>query len=269
MIIFPAIDLRRGRCVRLQQGRAERETVYGRDPAALARRWAAQGARWLHIVNLDGALGEARDNLHTGRTTAGPASIPLNLRRLVEIHQAVPNIPIQFGGGVRSLTDVQALLDLGATRVILGTAAVETPDLVARAIRRFGAERIVVGIDTRDGRVAIRGWQRTSHATACSLALAVQRLGVVRIIYTDIARDGMLIGPNVEATVALARATGLRVIASGGVASLADLARLRLHSAEIEGVVVGQALYRGLFSLSDAIQTLDPGQGAPHPAPLP
>ncbi len=257
MIVFPAIDLRRGRCVRLRQGRAEEETVYDDDPAAVARRWVAEGAEWLHIVNLDGAFGEAHS----------PAGRPINLQRLAEIRAAAAATPIQFGGGMRSLSDVEMALDLGATRAILGTVAVQNPELVAEAMQRFGAERIVVGIDARDGRVATHGWVETSQTTAVALGRAMQARGVQRVVYTDIARDGMLTGVNVEGTARLARATGLRVIASGGVASLEDLKRLAAQDG-IEGVIIGRALYTGALLLPDAVRIskrasrLSPGE---HP----
>jgi phosphoribosylformimino-5-aminoimidazole carboxamide ribotide isomerase len=245
VIIFPAIDLRRGRCVRLRQGRADEETVYDDDPASVARRWVAEGAEWLHVVNLDGAFGE----------TGGTAGQSLNLQRLAEIHEAVPDTPIQFGGGVRSVADVERALALGATRVILGTVAVAQPAVVAKGIERLGAERIVVGIDARGGRVATHGWRQTSDTTAVALGQAMQQQGVLRVVYTDIARDGMLSGVNIEATADLARATGLRVIASGGVASVEDVQRLKARAADgIEGVIIGQALYTGVVSLAEAIR---------------
>jgi phosphoribosylformimino-5-aminoimidazole carboxamide ribotide isomerase len=251
MIVFPAIDLRRGRCVRLRQGRAEDETVYGEDPVAVARRWVAQGAEWLHVVNLDGAFGDTR-------ATSGH---PTNLQRLAEIHRAVPDMPLQFGGGVRTLADLETALSLGAARVILGTVAVEEPDLVLEAVRRFGAECIVAGIDARDGQVVTRGWRHMSGMTALALGKEMRSAGVTTVVYTDIARDGMLTGVNVEATAALARATGLGVIASGGVASLADVQRVGAQAeAGIEGVIIGQALYTGAVSLPAAIQAAkDPG----------
>jgi phosphoribosylformimino-5-aminoimidazole carboxamide ribotide isomerase len=242
MIVLPAIDLRRGRCVRLRQGRAEDETVYDDDPAEVARCWVARGTEWLHVVNLDGAFGESeRETRH-----------PINLQRLAEIRAAAPGTPIQFGGGIRSLADVETALDLGATRVILGTVAVQDPEVVAEAISCFGAERIVVGIDARDGQVATHGWLATSDTTALALGRAMRSQGVIRAVYTDIARDGMLTGVNVEGTAALAYDTGLRVIASGGVASLEDLVRLRA-TGSIEGVIIGQALYTGAVSLPEAI----------------
>lgn len=245
MIVYPAIDLRQGRCVRLRQGRADQETVYDDDPAAVARRWVQQGAEWLHVVNLDGALGE-------GETASG---LPVNLQRLAEVHAAVPATPIQFGGGVRSLESVESALELGAARVVLGTAAVQHPELVGEAVRYFGPARIAVAIDARDGQVAIHGWQLASEVEAAALGRAMRELGAVHAVYTDIARDGMLAGVNVEATAALARATGLKVIASGGVSALADLARLKAHArAGIEGVIIGQALYTGAVSLAEAIR---------------
>jgi phosphoribosylformimino-5-aminoimidazole carboxamide ribotide isomerase len=251
MIVFPAIDLRRGRCVRLRQGRAEDETVYGDDPVIVARRWVNEGAEWLHVVNLDGAF---------GKDTGAPGG-QINLQRLAEIHAALPGTPVQFGGGVRSLEDVKTALDLGATRAIVGTVAVQNPELVEEMIERFGPERIVIGIDARDGQVATHGWLKTSDTTAVALGQAMRLKGVKRIVYTDIARDGMLTGVNVEATAALARATGLQVIASGGVASLEDIKRLKAShesdsgsTGEIEGVIIGQALYTGVVSLPDAIR---------------
>ncbi len=250
MIVLPAIDLRHGRCVRLRQGRAEDETVYDTDPAAVARRWVKEGASWLHVVNLDGAFGDVPPG----------EGQPINLRRLAEIRAAVPETRIQFGGGVRTLDDIEAALGLGATRVILGTVALRQPALVAEAVQRFGAGRIVVGIDARQGRVATHGWQRTSETTATALGRAMRAAGVARVVYTDIARDGMLTGVNVEATVALATATGLRVIASGGVASLEDVVRLGAHSQSgIEGVIIGQALYKGAISLPGALRAAGEG----------
>lgn len=277
MIVFPAIDLRGGQCVRLRQGRAADETVYDEDPAAVARRWAAQGARWLHVVDLDAALGEPAVEARLWKSSPGPAGssregesppIPqdtptsetskvfsLNLQRLAEIRAAVPQVSIQFGGGLRTLEAIEAALALGADRVVLGTAAVHRPDLVAEALRRFRAESIVAGIDARQGLVATHGWQQTSRVTAVELGRAVRRLGVVRAVYTDVARDGMLSGAAVEATAALARATGLRTIASGGVASPDDVARLRARAGDgIEGVIIGQALYRGTVSLPEALR---------------
>lgn len=242
--IFPAIDLRRGRCVRLRQGDPEAETVYSDDPVAMARHWVAQGAMWLHVVNLDGAF--------TGRVTAGGA-LPINLQRLAEIRQAV-DVPIQFGGGLRTLEDIALVLDLGATRVVLGTVAVTNPDLVRAALERFGADRIVVGLDARDGRVATHGWLAVSDVRVEDLGRAMAAAGVRRAVYTDIRRDGMLAGVDVEGAARLAEMTGLRIIASGGVAGLEDIRRLlAVAHRGVEGVIVGQALYTGRLDLKKAL----------------
>ena len=244
MIIFPAIDLRHGRCVRLRQGDPQAETVFGEDPAAIARHWAAQGARWLHVVNLDGALGATRAHLqalhrpnnikihHPG--AAAPETpqqelereLPINLRRLREIRQAV-TVRIQFGGGLRTIEDIQLALELGADRVVLGTVAVENRNLVSEALLRWGPERVAVGIDARDGKVATHGWQETSRIDAVDLGHQMHALGVQHVIFTDISRDGMLSGVNVEATSRFGDVTGLKVIASGGVAGLADIEALK------------------------------------------
>lgn len=238
MIVFPAIDLHQGKCVRLRQGRPEAETVFSDDPVAMAEHWASQGAEWLHIVNLDGAFGQAS----------------VNVRMVAEITATVA-IPVQFGGGLRTMTDIEEALELGVARVILGTVAVKEPSLVAEAVRHFAAERIVVGIDVRGGKVATHGWQEVSSVTALELAFRVRDLGVERVVYTDIARDGMLSGVNVEAVRELAQHTGLKVIASGGVASLEDLRRLKKVEADgVEGVIIGQALYSGALDLREAIE---------------
>ncbi len=271
MIIFPAIDLRHGRCVRLRQGDPQAETVFGEDPAAIARHWAEQGARWLHVVNLDGALGATRAQLHALHRpnnikihhpgASAPETpqqelerdLPINLRRLREIRQAVTG-QIQFGGGLRTMEDIQLALELGADRVVLGTVAVENRSLVSDALLRWGPERIAIGIDARDGKVATHGWQETSRIDAVDLGHQMHALGVQHVIFTDISRDGMLSGVNVEATSRFGDVTGLKVIASGGVASLADIEALKGHEHyNIEGVVVGQAIYTGNLDLRTAI----------------
>ncbi|MBC8446823.1 MAG: 1-(5-phosphoribosyl)-5-[(5-phosphoribosylamino)methylideneamino] imidazole-4-carboxamide isomerase [Chloroflexi bacterium] len=255
MIVYPAIDLRGGRVVRLRQGQAEAETIYSHDPAAIARLWVAQGAQWLHVVNLDGAFGTSRITDHASRITHHAPRTPINLQRLAEIHIAVPDTPIQFGGGLRTLADVATALELGAARIILGTVAVREPELVTAAVRRFGAARVAVAIDARQGRVATHGWQETSEVTALALGQAMRERGVRYAVYTDILRDGMLSGVNVQSTAALARATGLRVIASGGVATPDDVRRLRAEEAAgIAGVIIGQALYSGALSLAEALR---------------
>ena len=265
MIIFPAIDLRHGRCVRLRQGDPNAETVFSDDPAAMAQHWAEQGAQWLHVVNLDGAFGQKTKlagsaiDLSPGQLASDRqrSALPINLQRLHAIRQAV-DTSIQFGGGIRSLEDVALALALGASRVVLGTVAVREPTIVREALARFGPERIVVGIDARDGRVATHGWAKTSDLDAVELAGVMKDAGVQRVVYTDISRDGMLSGVNVKATVELARRSGLAVIASGGVHGLEDIQRLLDHeSAGIEGVITGQAIYTGTLDLREAIRVSD------------
>lgn len=271
MIIFPAIDLRHGRCVRLRQGDPQAQTVFGDDPAAIAQHWVEQGAQWLHVVNLDGALGATRAQIHALHRpnnikiqhprSAAPETpqqeldreLPINLRRLREIRQAVA-VPIQFGGGLRTLEDIQLALELGADRVVLGTAAVENRSLVSEALLRWGADRIAIGIDARGGKVATHGWQETSSIDAVDLGHQMHALGVQHVIFTDISRDGMLNGVNVEATSRFGDVTGLKVIASGGVAGLGDIEALKDHEHyNIEGVVIGQAIYTGKLDLRQAI----------------
>lgn len=239
MIIYPAIDLRKGRCVRLQQGDAHAETVFADDPVEAALRWTAEGAEWLHVVNLDGALGESgADNLAA-------------LGRIL----AATDRSVQFGGGIRRLEDVTWLISLGVRRVILGTVAVREPQVVREALARYGPERISVSIDARDGYVTTHGWADTSQVRAETLARQMRELGILRVIHTDVRRDGMLSGVNVEAAASLARNSGLRVIASGGVASLDDIRALVAHETDgIEGVITGMALYRGTIRLPEALR---------------
>ena len=236
MIIFPAIDLHAGRVVRLKQGRADAETKYSDDPAQVAARWQNEGAEWLHIVNLDGAFGETAS---------------ANLREFTRIISAI-SIPVQFGGGLRDIVSIETAFALGVARIVIGTAAIENPQLVSDAIARFGVERVAVGIDARDGMVATRGWREQSQVSAIDLAKQMRERGVTRIIYTNIARDGMLRGVDADATANLGRAANVRVIASGGVASLRDIEALATRQ-EIEGVIVGQALYTNAISLREAI----------------
>ena len=245
MIVFPAIDLRQGRCVRLRQGRPESETVFSDDPVAMTEHWVSQGAERLHVVNLDGAFGQASSNLQVVKEIANS-----------NFQLPTSNLQIQFGGGLRTMTDIEEALGLGLARVILGTVAVKEPSLVAEAVHRFGAEKIVIGIDARKGNVATHGWQEVSSSlTATELALRMKELGVERVVYTDIARDGMLSGVNVEATRELAQRTGLKVIASGGVSSLDDLRCLKkVEASGVEGVIIGQALYSGALELREAIE---------------
>ena len=237
MIVIPAIDLRDGRCVRLTQGRKSDVTVYNEQPLAVAKEFAAAGAEIIHIVDLDGAFsGSGSPN-----------------RDVVKQIVANVDVPIEFGGGIRSLEDVQELCDAGVARVVLGTVAAESPQLLKDLVTRFST-RICVGIDARDGRVMTRGWEATTPVMAVDLARSVAECGVKRIIYTDIARDGMLVGPNIEQTVAVVRAANVSVTASGGVSSLDDLKRLRdTGEPLLDSVIVGKALYEGKFKLEDAI----------------
>lgn len=236
MELIPAIDLQDGRCVRLYQGDFAQRTVYADDPVAVARRWQEQGAQRIHVVDLDGA--------RYGRPTNRPAI------------QAIVNgitIPVQLGGGLRSAEDVQSSLALGVERVILGTAAVEQADLVAQLVASFGAQ-IIVGVDARDGKVATAGWTNTATVLAVDLIAQMAQLGVQRIIYTDISRDGTLTEPNYDAMAELIYPSGPAIIASGGVAELSQLQRLAALG--VEAVIVGKALYAGKFSLTEAIDSL-------------
>jgi phosphoribosylformimino-5-aminoimidazole carboxamide ribotide isomerase len=241
MIIIPAIDLRGGRCVRLTQGQASAETVYAENPVKVAKRWYDEGADMLHIVNLDAALNKNDTE---------------NLKALERILFEV-NIPVQFGGGVRTVEDARRVDELGATRIVIGTAAIENPVLLEHIIEEFGST-IVVGIDARDGKVALRGWEKLSTINAIDFAQKVAGMGIERIVYTDIARDGMLSGINLDATREIAEASGLKVTASGGVASLDDIYALReLEPYGVDSVIVGKALYEGVFTLEDALDAAE------------
>jgi len=232
--IYPAIDLRQGRVVRLAQGDPGRETSYSDDPLQVAQRWEAAGAIWLHCVNLDGAFGEKGKQNHQALT------------RILETP-----LSVQFGGGIRDIPSITQAFDLGASRVVVGTAFVEAPDFVLAALEQFGPERVAVGIDARDGIAQIRGWQEAAMITAEDLAQRWADMGGRWLIFTDISRDGMGSGVNVDATTALADSTGLRVIASGGVRTLSDVQRVR--DAGLAGVIIGRALYEGHIELSDAL----------------
>jgi len=232
--IYPAIDLRQGRVVRLAQGDPGRETSYSDDPLRVAQRWEAAGAIWLHCVNLDGAFGEKGKQNHQALT------------RILETP-----LSVQFGGGIRDMASISQAFDLGASRVVVGTAFVEDPGFVLAALEQFGPERVAVGIDARDGIAQIRGWQEAAMITAKDLAQRWADMGGRWLIFTDISRDGMGSGVNVDATTALADSTGLRVIASGGVRTLSDVQRVR--DAGLTGVIIGRALYEGHIELSDAL----------------
>lgn len=240
MLVIPAIDLRDGRCVRLVQGEIGTETVYSDEPVEMALRWEALGASCLHVVDLDGAF----------------KGTPQNLDVVKEMVQAI-NIPIQLGGGIRTKEVVREILDLGVERVILGTAAILSPQLVSDCCKDFG-DRILVGIDGRDGLVAIEGWEATVEMKVEELAQEISKLGIKRVIFTDTRRDGTLRGPNLEATRNLAQASGLKVIASGGVSSLEDLRAVKeLKPFGVEGIIMGKALYSGAISLQEALDLME------------
>jgi len=237
MLIIPAIDLRDGQCVRLTQGRKDAATIYDGDPVSVAKRFAQAGAPMLHVVDLDGAFSESNSR---------------NRQTLAEIIRAI-DIPVQFGGGIRSIEDVKAVIEPGVSRVVIGTLAVESPDILMELVRLFGPDRIAVGIDARDGRVVTRGWEREEKLSALELAKRIALLGIQRVIYTDVSRDGMLSGVNVEQTCNLARESGLKVTASGGISSLEDIERLRsVSDCGIDSVIIVKALYEGRFTLQEA-----------------
>ena len=236
MILYPAIDLKDGRCVRLKRGEMAQATVFNDDPAAQARAFEAQGFTWLHIVDLNGAF--------AGKPVNGPA---------VEAILGAVSIPVQLGGGIRDLDTIEMWLGKGVRRVILGTAAVKNPPLVREACQRFPG-RIVVGIDARGGKVAVEGWAETSELDAIELARRFEDAGVAAIVYTDIDRDGVLQGINLGATAELARATSIPVIASGGLAGIDDVrALLRPEYAILQGVIAGRALYDGRLDAREAL----------------
>jgi phosphoribosylformimino-5-aminoimidazole carboxamide ribotide isomerase len=240
MEIIPAVDLKNGRCVRLYQGDYDKETVFSDDPVSMARRWQSHGATRLHVVDLDGAAeGE-----------------PRNLDAVERIVAAV-DIPVQVGGGIRSIDTVEKLLGLGLARAILGTAAIDDPDLVEQSCRRFG-EQVVIGVDARDGMVATRGWLEQSSERAGDLAAAMVARGARRLIYTDITRDGTLSGPNFEGVAELLSHVGVPVIAAGGISSIEHL--VRLAESGVEGAIVGRAIYTGDMDLREAIQEITGNQ---------
>ncbi|SIS97803.1 1-(5-phosphoribosyl)-5-[(5-phosphoribosylamino)methylideneamino] imidazole-4-carboxamide isomerase [Roseivivax lentus] len=238
MILYPAIDLKDGQAVRLLRGDMEKSTVFNDDPAAQARAFVDSGCQWLHLVDLNGAF----------------AGTPVNAAAVEAILAACPGVPAQLGGGIRDMATIEAWIDKGLARVILGTVAVENPALVRDAARAFPG-KVAVGIDARGGKVATKGWAEETDVDATDLARSFEDAGVAAIIYTDINRDGAMGGPNIEATEALARAVSIPVIASGGVSSLADLEALR-DTGVIAGAISGRALYDGALDLGAALKAL-------------
>ncbi len=245
VILFPAIDLKNGQCVRLEQGDMARATVFSLEPAAQARSFAAQGFEYLHVVDLDGAF----------------AGQPMNAHAVEAMLKAV-TMPLQLGGGIRDLKTVEAWLDKGVARVIIGTAAVRDPDLVKNAAKKFPG-RVAVGLDARDGRVAVQGWAETAQVTALEIAERFEDAGVAAIIFTDIARDGLLKGLNLEATLALADRISIPVIASGGLASIEDVrAMLTPRAKKLAGAIAGRALYDGRLDPSTALALIRDARAA-------
>ncbi|MBT3213905.1 MAG: 1-(5-phosphoribosyl)-5-[(5-phosphoribosylamino)methylideneamino]imidazole-4-carboxamide isomerase [Deltaproteobacteria bacterium] len=235
MLLIPAIDLKNGRCVRLLQGEAAAETVYSNDPAAMARSFEDAGAKRLHLVDLDGAFQGKGANL---------ASIRAILKNI--------SIPVQLGGGLRNAENIEQMFELGVSSVIVGTMAVKNPDVLEEVIQRFSGEQVILGIDARDRKVSIEGWQEGTEIDDVEFALRWKKLGIQRIVFTDIARDGMLTGPNLEALGDFARRTGLKIVASGGVSSMEDLELLKtLEEDGVDQVISGKAIYEGKLDLKE------------------
>lgn len=235
MIIYPSLDIRGGKVVRLRQGDPAQQTTYSDDPVATAKRWIATGAEWLHTVNLDGAFATANDN-----------------DRVIVALTAL-GVPVQFGGGLRSMGDIRRAFDLGVSRVVIGTLAVEQPEIIPTVIDKWGPEAVSVGLDARNGKVATRGWQQATEIIPIELGLQMASFGVRHALYTDVNRDGELKGVNVASTVELAQKTGLQVIASGGVSSIEDIIALR-DSGSVAGAILGKAMYEGLIDVAEAIR---------------
>lgn len=237
MIIFPAIDIKDGKCVRLKQGKFDEVTVFSDEPYLVAKKWESLGASYIHVVDLDGAKNGSSFNNEV----------------IKKITDSI-NIPIQVGGGIRSLEDVEEKFSLGVSRVILGTSAINGKDFVKKAVELYG-DKIAVGVDAKDGYVAIKGWQETSATKSIDLCMEMKELGVKTIIYTDISKDGMMMGPNIEATKDIIDATGLNIITSGGVSCMIDVKRSKDINAY--GTIIGKALYEGVIELSECINKFE------------
>ena len=234
MILYPAIDIQGGKCVRLERGVFSSTTVYGDDPVEMAKKWEEQGAEYIHVVDLDGA-----------QHGAG-----VNQEVIAKMAKAVKT-PIQLGGGIRTMEDIEQALSLGVARVILGTVAIENPLIVKEAVEKYGADKIIVGIDAKDGKVAIHGWETVSSQDAADVCLEMKSYGIKTINYTDIAQDGMMKGPNISATKALIEETGMDIVASGGVSKIEDLINVKAIGAA--GAIIGVALYLGAIKLPEAL----------------
>ncbi len=237
MLILPAIDLKDGHCVRLYKGDMNEATVYSKEPAEVALKWQRMGARFLHLVDLDGAI----------------LGSPKNLEAIKKIISLV-SIPVQLGGGIRSIETMEYYLKLGISRLIIGTAALKNPQLVKAAVDKFGADAVVLGLDSNSGNVAVNGWETVSEKPAIEFALEMAKLGIERIVYTDTLRDGTLEGLNIEGIKEMSVKTGLKLIASGGVAGIEDVIKVKeLVPVGVEGLIIGKALYTGDINLEEAI----------------
>lgn len=234
MIIYPAIDLRRGQVVRLKEGDPSHQVTFSDDPVATAKQWIDEGAEWIHMVNLDGAFASVNDNS--------------------KILEAVAklNVKVQFGGGLRDMDALQHAIDLGASRVVIGTLAVQNPEAVAEAVQKFGVEAVCVALDAKDGKVTTHGWTELSEHTPIEMGRLLTKKGVKYALYTDVKRDGSLIGVNIHDTIALGRNTGLSVIASGGVAHMTEIEQLA-KSKVVSGAIIGMALYQNKITLNEAL----------------
>lgn len=237
MQIYPAIDIKNGQCVRLKQGRFDDMTVYGNDPLGIARKFVAAGATYLHVVDLDGARMGAGYNQDV-------------IKKIIDTF----NVPVQTGGGIRTMRDIEERIAIGVSRVILGTTAVSNPEIVKEAVKIYG-EKIAVGIDAVNGRVAIQGWEKVSEVSAMELCKQMKNFGVKTIIYTDITKDGMMVGPNIESTKEIIDATGVNIIASGGIAAMMDIEKADQIGSH--GVIIGKAIYQGALNLSDVINRFE------------
>ncbi|MGE4215305.1 MAG: 1-(5-phosphoribosyl)-5-[(5-phosphoribosylamino)methylideneamino]imidazole-4-carboxamide isomerase [Anaerotignaceae bacterium] len=237
MQIYPAIDIKNGQCVRLKQGRFDDMTVYGNDPLGIARKFVAAGATYLHVVDLDGARMGAGYNQDV-------------IKKIIDTF----NVPVQTGGGIRTMRDIEERIAIGVSRVILGTTAVSNPEIVKEAVKIYG-DKIAVGIDAVNGRVAIQGWEKVSEVSAMELCKQMKKFGVKTIIYTDITKDGMMVGPNIESTKEIIDATGVNIIASGGISAMMDIEKADQIGSH--GVIIGKAIYQGALNLADVINRFE------------
>ena len=237
MIIIPAVDISSGKCVRLRQGKKGDIKEYSDNPLEMALKWENEGAELLHLIDLDRTIDDSEQNIY-----------------IIEDIVKILKIPVELGGGLRTMNDIEWALSIGVERVIIGTSVVENRKFVEEALRRFGNKKIIAGIDARNGYTAIRGWKETTKIKAVELAVEIEKIGIMTIIYTDIKKDGMLTGPNIEETKEIIKSTNLKIIASGGISSIEDIKNLKsLNQPRLEGVIVGKALYEDKFSLKEAM----------------